>query len=81
MPVTAVMAIGRDGGGEVGDVLWKRVLGADAGDTAFGGFAGFGEGIVARIEVFAFLGDGELRLEIFIWGTGRGWESGSWYGL
>jgi hypothetical protein len=31
------------------------VLGAYVGHTRVGSFAGFGEGIVARVEVFAFL--------------------------
>ena len=45
------------GGGrcEVGDVLWDRVAGADAGDADIRGFAGFAEGVVARVEVFALL--------------------------
>lgn len=43
------------GCGEVGDVFWKGVLGADRGDANVGGFAGFAEGVVARVEVFTFL--------------------------
>jgi hypothetical protein len=39
----------------VGDVLGNRVLRAHLGDTDVGGFAGFGEGIVARVEVLALL--------------------------
>lgn len=49
------MAVGRTGGGEMWDVFWEWVLGTDGGDAAFGGFAGFGEGVVAGVEVFAFL--------------------------
>jgi hypothetical protein len=40
---------------EVGDVLRDRVAGADAGDADIRGFAGFAEGVVARVEVFALL--------------------------
>ena len=39
----------------VRDVFGERVLGADLGDADVGGFAGFGEGVVAGIEVFALL--------------------------
>lgn len=31
------------------------VLSTDAGDAGVGGFAGFGQSIVAGVEVFAFL--------------------------
>lgn len=37
------------------DVLRERVLRADGGDANVGGFAGFGKGIVAGVEVFALL--------------------------
>lgn len=40
---------------EMGDVLRDRVAGADAGDADIRGFAGFAEGVVARVEVFALL--------------------------
>lgn len=50
-----VVGAGR-GGGQVRDVLGHGVLGADVGDANVGGFAGFAEGVVARVEVFAFLG-------------------------
>ena len=52
--VAVAMAVGRDRRGEMGDVFWEWVLGTDGGDTAFG-FAGFGEGVVAGVEVFTFL--------------------------
>ena len=39
----------------MGDVFWERMLGADRGDAAFGGFAGFGESIITGVEIFAFL--------------------------
>ena len=39
--------VGRRGGGEVRDVFRLRVLGADGGDACVGGFAGFGERVVA----------------------------------
>ena len=39
----------------MGDVVSLGVFGADGGDAGVGGFAGFGEGVVARVEVFAFL--------------------------
>lgn len=56
MAVAAVaMAVGRNRRGEMGNVFWEWVLGTDGGDAAFGGFAGFGEGVVAGVEVFAFL--------------------------
>jgi hypothetical protein len=48
----------RDGvgqGGHVRDVFSVRVLGADGGHACVGGFACFGEGIVAGVEVLAFL--------------------------
>ena len=38
----------------MGDVVGFGVLGADGGHAGVGGFAGFGEGIVAGVEVFAF---------------------------
>lgn len=37
----------RGGGGEVRDVFGLGVLGADGGYARVGGFAGFGEGVVA----------------------------------
>lgn len=37
------------------DVFREGMLAADGGHTAFGGFAGFGEGVVAGVEVFALL--------------------------
>lgn len=40
---------------EVGDVFRDWVAGADIGDAYVGGFAGFAEGVVARVKVFAFL--------------------------
>ena len=52
---SVAVAVGRHGGGEVGDVFWEWVLRADGGDAALGSFAGFGEGVVAGVEVFAFL--------------------------
>ena len=36
------------------DVLWERMLRADGSNVFF--LASFGESIIARIEVFAFLG-------------------------
>jgi hypothetical protein len=35
------------GGGKVGDVFGLWVFGSDGGDARVGGFAGFGEGVVA----------------------------------
>lgn len=43
-------------GCEVGDVFWDGVAGADVRDAYVGGLAGFAEGVVAGIEVLAFLG-------------------------
>jgi hypothetical protein len=40
----------------VRNVIGLRVLGSYGGDARVGGFAGFGESIVARVEVFSFLG-------------------------
>ena len=37
------------------DVFGQRVLRADSGHADIGGFAGFAERIVTRIEIFAFL--------------------------
>jgi hypothetical protein len=55
---SAVRAIGR--GARVGDLLrevrdgvWGRVGVAEASDERVVGFAGFGQGVVARVEVFA----------------------------
>lgn len=42
------------------DVGCLRMLGADAGHARVGGFASFGEGIVAGVKIFAFF---ELVLE------------------
>lgn len=52
----------RGGGGQVRDVFGLWVLRADGGDARVGGFAGFGEGVVAGVEVFAFLERGK-RME------------------
>jgi hypothetical protein len=41
--------------GEVGDGVGGGVFCADGGHAAVGGFAGFGEGVVAGVEIFAFL--------------------------
>lgn len=49
------------------DVFSLRMLGADVGDASVGGFAGFEESVVARVEVFTFLRERE-RLVI-----DRGW--------
>jgi len=37
------------------DLLWHGVLATDGGDTDVRGLAGFGEGIVAAVEVLALL--------------------------
>jgi hypothetical protein len=42
-------------GCEMGDVFGHGVTRADACDAYVGGFAGFAEGVVAGVEVFAFL--------------------------
>ena len=42
-------------GGHVRDGVCGGVLGADVGHARVGSFAGFGESVVARVEVFAFL--------------------------
>jgi hypothetical protein len=59
-----VLAVGRARAGvllrEVGDGVWRRVLAAETADKRVIGFAGFGESIVAGVEVFALL---ELVLE------------------
>ena len=53
--------------GQMGDVLGRRVLAADGGDADVGGFAGFGEGVVAGVEVFTLLTlmerEGESQLQ------------------
>ena len=55
--VSVAAAVGSvwTGRGQMWDVLGERVLRADGGDADVGGFAGFGEGIVAGVEVFALL--------------------------
>ncbi len=40
---------------QVRNVFWKWMLATNGGNAAFGGFAGFREGIIAGIEVFALL--------------------------
>jgi hypothetical protein len=47
----------------VGDVLGDRVARPDVGDAHVGGFAGFAEGVVARVKIFAFLYFGGRLLE------------------
>jgi hypothetical protein len=39
----------------VRDVLGDRMLATDLGDAYVRGFAGFGEGVVAGVKVFALL--------------------------
>lgn len=65
--MTIAVAVGGVGRSEMGDVFWEGVLGADGGDAAFGCFAGFGEGVVAGVEVFALLIWGE-RTGCEMWG-------------
>ena len=69
MPVSTSVAVAptftRDGaarvcellgeGGHVRDGVCGGVLGAYVGHARVGSFAGFGEGVVARVKVFAFL--------------------------
>ena len=59
-----MLAIGRAGVGvllrEVRDGVWGRVLATEATDQCVVGLAGFGEGVIAGVEVFALL---ELVLE------------------
>lgn len=50
----ALARISDAGGGEMWDVLGKRVLGANAAGVDFGGFAGFRESVIAGIEVLPF---------------------------
>ena len=38
------------------DIVGFRVFGADGSDTSVGGFASFGESVIAGVEVLAFLG-------------------------
>jgi hypothetical protein len=71
--VTVAPTFARDGaarvcellgeGGHVRDGVCGGVLGAYVGHARVGSFAGFGEGVVARVEVFAFLVKGWMRLE------------------
>ena len=49
-----IVGAGR-GGGQVRDVLGDGMLGTDVGDADVGGFAGFAQGIIAGVEVFALL--------------------------
>ena len=61
---SAMLAIGRAGVGvllrEVRDGVWRGVLAAEATDQCVVGLAGFGESVIAGVEVFALL---ELVLE------------------
>ena len=43
------------GRGEMGDILRQRMLGTDRGHAHVGGFPGFREGVVAGVEILAFL--------------------------
>ena len=64
------------------NVLRERVLATNGACVDRGGFSGFGEGVVARVEVFALLEvfgqvvglGGELAVEaeeaLFVWGEG-----------
>lgn len=42
-------------GVQVRNVVWVGMLSANLGNTGVGGLASLGEGIVARVEVFALL--------------------------
>lgn len=55
IPVAAAVGSVRTGRGQMWDILGERVFRADRGDADVGGFAGFGESIVAGVEVFALL--------------------------
>jgi len=37
------------------DFLCPRMFGANGGDAGVGGLASFGESIIARVKIFAFL--------------------------
>lgn len=54
---SAMLTVGRAGAGvllrEVWDGVWGGVLASEATDQCVVGLAGFGEGVVARVEVFA----------------------------
>ncbi len=65
--VERIGGIGRRGGQEVRDVFGLGVFGADGGDAGVGGFTGFGEGVVARVEVFALL----VRGRVLVLGVGQ----------
>lgn len=59
--VLLAVAVLRSGGtiwcrSDVGNLLGIGVLAADLGDADVAGLAGFGEGIVAAVEVLALLG-------------------------
>lgn len=47
------------------NVFWERVLRTNGGDANVGGFASFGEGIVARVEIFALLLEDQTRCRRF----------------
>jgi len=44
------------GGIEMWDVLWERMLTANAFGADRSGFSGFGESVVTRVEVFTLFG-------------------------
>ena len=52
---TALCGIANAGRREMGDVFWERMFGANATSVDGRGLAGFGECIVARIEIFTLL--------------------------
>jgi hypothetical protein len=51
---TTIAGVGRCRG-KVWDVFGEWVAGTDVGHAYVGGFAGFAEGVIARVEVFTFL--------------------------
>jgi hypothetical protein len=72
---------------EVRDGVWGRVGVAEASDEGVVGFAGFGQGVVARVEVFAlfqlaldqvfFGGEFAVEAEEFLLFFGEGLFGGS----
>ena len=55
LAVAVAILSGRCGRGDVRNLLGVGVFAADLGDADVASFAGFGEGIVAAVEVLALL--------------------------
>lgn len=60
LAILGVPIVPVNGWRNVWDLFWNGVLTANCSNADVGGLPGFGEGIVAGVEVFAFLGGVEI---------------------